>query len=151
MGQERCDDMRYDGKWQSRERRIENGNIIIPFQRVIIVRDHTMVGCPCLNSLNYDGGRSSMGSLVGMGGYVCWWTPILPWARWAALITLRIILDPAPSPSAFSVRPDLIYIIHVSLMGRVDCGGLLQTIDYCKDVIGVLKQFVHYPGQSRIK
>ena len=46
MGQERCDDT--DGKLRSGERRIENGNIIITFQRVIIVHDHAMVGCPCL-------------------------------------------------------------------------------------------------------
>ena len=42
------------------------------------------------NTPNYDGGRSSMGGSVGVGGYFCRWAPSQPWAQWAALITSRL-------------------------------------------------------------
>ena len=42
------------------------------------------------NTPNYDGGRSSMGGSVGVGGYFCRWAPSRPWARWAALTTSRL-------------------------------------------------------------
>ena len=45
------------------------------------------------NTPNYDGGRSSMGSSVGVGGYFCRWAPSRPWARWAALTTSHLRPD----------------------------------------------------------